>query len=561
MAKQNEKDAFRNLPPSAVIFIERVIKKMRHSRRARRDVQAELIAHFEDGIKDCAGEQEKEQEALRLIADFGDIRLLALLLRRAKKRCRSLWRKVIERTLQAVVALFVTLIVYTIWFSTGKAVIDVDYTAMFNRMNRPEIKDEDNAWPSYEHAISHFVEPNDPEFKKVAFNVGERGEQSRLADLSDDDRKRIGEWVGLNEAAWKAFEIGAGKSYCYREYTHDPNDDEKWMMGILLPHLGDIRNIARVGVWRLRIAVEQGRIDQVLGDCIAVARAGSHWQRMGTLVEQLVGMSISGMACREIVGILEDHDVSADLIEQIYSQLSDVYPDGYAPMNVEGERLMFMDTVQHVFTKGGFGGGHLIPGAWNFFADDQGLFLEGQDKTLFMPLYAAKSMLHARRDETIAKANELYSRQKELAKMTPYQRRAANVGSCDDMLNSLSARRFFLLYFMTPAFDRVAATGFRGEASYRATLTILALKRRQGEKGGYPDSLNELVAAGLLDELPMDPYSNKPLLYKKTEGNFTLYSLGPNFEDDNGQPGKTSKGRPQDWEDNGDTVFWPPPKP
>ena len=94
----------------------------------------------------------------------------------------------------------------------------------------------------------------------------------------------------------------------------------------------------------------------------------------------------------------------------------------------------------------------------------------------------------------------------------------------------------------------------------QATLTILALKRWQAEKDQYPAGLNELLTAGFLHELPMDPYSDKPLVYKKSNDNFTLYSLGPNFEDDHAELGKTEKGRLKDWQDNGDTVFWPQPK-
>ncbi|MHC4743331.1 MAG: hypothetical protein ACYS8Z_15555 [Planctomycetota bacterium] len=560
MARQNEREGFQNLPPSAVVFIERVIKKMRWCRRAREEVRTELIAHFENGLEDFASDEEKEQEALRMIAKFGEIKLLALLLRRAKKRCRPLWQKVVFRSLKTVGVLFVTLILYTIWFTAGKAVIDVDYTALLNSMNRPEIRDEDNAWPHYEQAGSLFAEPNGVEFGKLTARVEGRGEQLRFADLSEDERHKIAEWVELNGPAWRAFETAAAKSYCYREYAHDPNAEERWLLSIQLPHLVDIRNLARAGIWRSRMAADQGRLEEALGDCIAVARAGSHWQARATLIEHLVGIAVGRMACHQIIIILEDHTVAPDLLERCYRQLSVIDQNNFTFVNIEGERFCFMDTVQRVFTKGGLGGGHLIPSAWKLIANDQIYSLEGQDRILFMPYYAAESMLHARRDETVAKANELYARHKELAEMTPYQRRVEEVESAERIIDSLPRRRYFLLHYMAPAIDRVAVIGFRGKALHQATLTILTLKRREAEEGQYPDRLNELVAAGFLDELPMDPYSDKPLVYKKTDGNFILYSFGPNFEDDKGTPGTTEKGTLRDWADNGDTVFWPPPR-
>jgi len=111
-----------------------------------------------------------------------------------------------------------------------------------------------------------------------------------------------------------------------------------------------------------------------------------------------------------------------------------------------------------------------------------------------------------------------------------------------------------------PAKDRVSEIAYRGKASYQATITVLALRRWRLEKNEYPANLDELVAAGYLKELPADPFSDKPLVYKKTGDDFTLYSVGCNFKDDGGESGKDSKGRPTKWRGNGDTVFWPVPE-
>jgi hypothetical protein len=169
-------------------------------------------------------------------------------------------------------------------------------------------------------------------------------------------------------------------------------------------------------------------------------------------------------------------------------------------------------------------------------------------------------MLHARRDETLEVGDRIYDEQIKLAKMTPYQRHREDVTSADDILTSLSSRKFFLLHFIMPAFGRASEIAFRGKVSHQATLTILALARWRAEKGEYPASLDQLTAAGLLKDLPMDPYSDKPVIYRRTGDNFILYSLGPNFQDDGGEPGKGHKGRLEKWLDNGDTVFWPVPK-
>jgi hypothetical protein len=61
--------------------------------------------------------------------------------------------------------------------------------------------------------------------------------------------------------------------------------------------------------------------------------------------------------------------------------------------------------------------------------------------------------------------------------------------------------------------------------------------------------------------LPIASFSDKPLVYRKTDDDFILYSVGPNFTDEGGEYSRDSKGRIKNWLDNGDAVFWPVPKP
>lgn len=560
MAKQNKTD-LQNIPAAAAGFINRVISKMRYRRRVCRDVRAELAAHFEDELRGCKTDEERQQKALKVIAGFGDVKMLAALLRRAKKRCRPLWRTVIARSLQTAGLLILCLILYTVWFSTGKPTIGVDYLAMLNRMSRPEVSNKDNAWPHLEKAASLYVDPNQDLKEQIpAFsNIVSPGYRD-FAGLPEADRNAITEYVRVNEQAWGEFVAASSKSYCCREYGFDPNcsDRDKRMWGIILPHLPEFKNLARVGVWRCRIDIARGSIDEALDDCLAIARNAEHLQRLSTLVEQLVGLALSSLANQEILRTLESIDLTSGQLKDLQGQLAQVYADGYPVINLEFEKMAFHDLVQHLFTDGGPGGGHLIPAGWADISDDR-MNLTGEDERMFLvPLFfVASSMVHARRDETLEVGDRIYDEQIKLAKMTPFQRHREDVPSANDIFTSLSSRKFFLLHFIMPAFDRACEIPFRGKASHQATLTILALARWRVEKGEYPASLDRLTAAGLLTDLPMDPFSDKLLIYKRAGDNFILYSLGPNFEDNGGKPATDSKGRPRNWLDNGDTVFWP----
>ena len=86
-------------------------------------------------------------------------------------------------------------------------------------------------------------------------------------------------------------------------------------------------------------------------------------------------------------------------------------------------------------------------------------------------------------------------------------------------------------------------------------ITILALKRFEIDKGQYPQTLEHLINTGYIKTLPMDPYSDGALIYGRTEGDFTLYSLGENFKDDGGLHREESDRK------DFDHVFWPIWKP
>ena len=62
----------------------------------------------------------------------------------------------------------------------------------------------------------------------------------------------------------------------------------------------------------------------------------------------------------------------------------------------------------------------------------------------------------------------------------------------------------------------------------------LAIKMFQRDVGEYPDSLKLLTANKFLKELPMDPFSGKPFIYKVKNGEFVLYSVCDNLKDDGG---------------------------
>ena len=93
---------------------------------------------------------------------------------------------------------------------------------------------------------------------------------------------------------------------------------------------------------------------------------------------------------------------------------------------------------------------------------------------------------------------------------------------------------------------------YRSKVELKGLITTMALVRYNNDKNRYPAALSELISAGYIKELPNDPFSGKPLVYRRTQGGFTLYSFGADFDDDGGQHSKWGAGVT-----GGDQVFWP----
>jgi hypothetical protein len=74
------------------------------------------------------------------------------------------------------------------------------------------------------------------------------------------------------------------------------------------------------------------------------------------------------------------------------------------------------------------------------------------------------------------------------------------------------------------------------ETAKRTVIAAIALKRYQLKHGNYPPDLNALVPE-FLPSVPWDPVDGQPLRYRlNADGTFQLYSIGPNAQDDGGNP-------------------------
>jgi hypothetical protein len=547
MERQNMSDKSPSkLPVCAERFIAAVVRKIRWRRRVREDVQAELTAHFEDELRNVTDSAEREKRAKRLIEEFGDAGLLAVLCRRAKKRCRPLWAKALVRSMQALGGCLLYLLICSIPLFVGKPTVRVNYADWLTERWRPARPDVENARTYYEQAASLYVEP--PE----ALVARRKSPAWTVRDCNEADLWLLTDWLSENEAAFDQFRKGANTPDYWPVYDVNHADRTRgdvpfmWMESNVVPlameWLPRYRSLAMA--WRDRVAyqVRRGELDEAMNDSTTLLRFGRHLRGKGLLIEQLVGIAIEGVGHATLLDVLQEPGVSAKSLARVQNEFRFAFDRDRSFLDLDAEKVVWYDNIQRTFTDDGQGGGRALRRGLPFAAGDW------RDNLTRMLRFD-----YPDRRQTVAMVDAYFEQIQEMLRTAPNSKEpdAGQEEQVDWVQQNL------LFSALKPAHERLGFLVWRartGEAALEATVAIL---RYKAEKSSFPDRLEEVVAAGFLTRLPDDPFGQGPLTYRRTADGFLLYSWGLNLVDDGGRQGTGQNGRPRDWADNGDMVFWP----
>jgi hypothetical protein len=555
-----------HLPARIADFVKQVVRKMRYHKKVRADVMVELTGHFEDALKECKNDQEKQQKARQLISEFGDAKLLGVLLRRAKKRCRPHWRTVVARTFQTAGVLILCFIGYCFYISLGKPTISVDYLEEMTRLNRPVVDESLNAAPFYQKAIDAYEDPPEVSMernvygRKAKWLKGNKAgllkaiqDRDWIGDLNEEELAALKQWISSNAQAAEFFKQASQRPYCWWNWQTEDNIVFQIDFGRLAP----IRDLTKLMCWQAKLKAHNGDFEAALQDIQACYRVGKHFKGPRMLIEQLVATAIQALAARSGFIVLSHTEMEHTLLKKLQDQMQKLLDQDTFVINYQTERFFALDFLQRCYTDDGDGSGHMIPGRfrqyWQMIDDD-----EPDSELLAYGDSLAKALAIADRREMWTEFERMYRTAEDWALKTPWQLRQEGVDleMGLDEWSRLKQARYWPVAALTPAMGRIAELSYRCKTEIQAFTTTVAILRFRQIHGFYPDDLYQLLKTDLLETLPMDPYSDKPLVYRRIGDDFTLYSLGENFADD----GAARYGDSWKWGDGrrkGDRVFWP----
>ncbi len=367
----------------------------------------------------------------------------------------------------------------------------INYVAELNKIGIAGRPESDNAAPFYQKAIELFVEQ--PQGLII---------QSREwpKDYPARQHAMLKKWVQDNSSALQQLQLASQKSYYWYKHTGQKlHSTEKKTETISdVPNLSTIRNLAKALQNRAMLSAEEGNMTSALNDIETLYTIGAQMSAgPKILVEKLVGTAIKNLSVGVVNKMLDRKMLDNNSMKSIEDRFKEIVTSYREPLDFRGEKIYLQEQVN---TDPKYVG--LKPFLKNT--------LERYDKM------AAKTPMQIH-NEPAEPANE------------------------NDPSQALA-----------PPFGRIVELEYRSRADEDALITTLAIHRYNSATDSYPGTLQQLVSGGYIKEVPMDPFSGNPLVYKRTIQGFTLYSFGTDYDDDDGQRIKRGSD-----DKSGDRVFWP----
>lgn len=381
--------------------------------------------------------------------------------------------------------------------------------------------------------------------EKFAEFIGRFSDQLQTAHeqpWSAMNRPELAAWLKANEKQLAKVAEGMKRSRYYMPLVAD--DDSYMMVAVLLPGLAPTRDVGRAFAARAMLRLGQGKTDEARADLLSAHRLARHVGTGPTLIEALVGIAIDRLAISGDVALAHSGDLSADEARAYAAQLAKLprVTDMVAKIDV-GERYMFLDSVSTLAVEG--------PGALTE--------LTGSDETTSETLTNLLGKKLIDWNEPLRIGNQWYDRMVAAGRITPYQKKIEAMDAFDEDLDKLVeqardplslARRFFfsgkspgqvagaqmgniLISLLLPAVRAAVVAEDQQVEQFQLAQLALLLAAYHAEHDAYPAALDDL-APKYVEKLPRDVFTGDELKYRRTDGGYVLYSVGPNRTDDGG---------------------------
>jgi hypothetical protein len=349
-------------------------------------------------------------------------------------------------------------------------------------------------------AIEYYNEPLEEKLLPV---FGRTELPTRTETLSEESMKLISQFLGDNQKCLELLHKTADL-----EYSRYPADFTLGM-GVLLPHLDDIRNYTFLLQLEAVHAAENEKQDMAIQSIKSIFGITNSINEEPAILSQFIRI-----ACQERAVLSLEYAMNRMVFSD--EQLIEFGRDFINSQNLSGISRAFIGErcqTLSVFEN---------PTILN---ED----IVGRDIPPKPILEAYKALGLA--DMDAIDFLDIMDGYNKAAQLPPHLHQNA-VEMVKLKRVSIPQIRILLRTFM-PALGRIITLDLRNIAGLRTAQVAIAIQRYRLATGKLSDSLKDLVP-DYFETVPIDPFDGKELRYSKLESGFVVYSIGEDLMDNNG---------------------------
>lgn len=302
------------------------------------------------------------------------------------------------------------------------------------------------------------------------------------------------------------------------------------MIEILLPELGQVRAIARLGHARMDFAVRDRDMTEFLSAFEHTLALGRIVGSQSTMIDRLVGYAMANLAMTDLRHAIADGHVDAPTLRLARGVIDRNLPLGSLSTALECERYMMLDTIEWTHSTGG----RAIPMLMNHVQAKAAM--QSMPTPAFERLVNLTSIVMPSKEQSIRAANTLYDLMIADSTIPPHAR--PNPPASFRFVEDLSPR-YALIKTLAPAVSKALEYESMHITDVAGIKALIALELYKDRHGRYPESLAGLVPEWL-DALPRDEFNPAGLAYHLKDPTgpassaYLLYSFGPDLADNDG---------------------------
>ena len=303
------------------------------------------------------------------------------------------------------------------------------------------------------------------------------------------------------------------------------------MIEVLLPHLLPFRDCANALNARAIMRIKEGDMAGFRDDVVTAHRIARLLSHQPTLIERLVAMHMEKTTCEVERVALDTGKFSGDQARALATEL-DALGDlpSFTDAVDQGERVFALDTLQALARQGPVRAGELLNAVLQ--QPDGGLAPPAVFRFVPIPYEALMRSVNQSNDRLL-----------DILQKPTYQSSIFSFKQWEQQINAKRVEQLSVwdlmnkdwpMQLFAPSMLKILQTETTGQMERRLTQLALMLAAYKSDHGEYPASLADLSPA-YLATVPIDLFTEKPLIYSRVENKYVLYSVGPNGEDDHGK--------------------------